>query len=127
MNKRTWMIQGALALFAWVCIGLGLAQAGVIVPVDPSKHLPINNSSVTVSILKNGVDVTDIWLPEPEQSVDIIVKTGGVAVTPSSMNLVPPPASIVFDGTTNPFLNVTTLTTSAYRGQCTNSGPTDDL
>ncbi|MBI4628442.1 MAG: hypothetical protein HY729_07020 [Candidatus Rokubacteria bacterium] len=145
MKKSTRMIALLLALVGWAAAGVGVAHAGVILPVDVTTttplYPPITGASVTVSILdQNGVDVTDTWLPEWNPaggvvggatptvfSVFVVINSGGVAVTPSSISLVSPPASITFDGTTNPFLNASTLTTSAYSGQCTNFGSSTDL
>jgi hypothetical protein len=113
-----------------------IAQAAVIYPVG-SNHLPLTGSPVTASIYQTSGagsynDVTATWLPgwqpsSPTQSVYVVINSGGSSVTPSSINLVSPPASFTFDGTTNPFLNATTLTTSAYRGQCTNYGFNTDV
>jgi len=95
MNKHRWMIPGVLGLLVW-SFGWGMAQAAAIPAVEPG--------TVTLSILQNGVDVTDQWLPEPGQSVELVIK--GVATSPT-MSLVAP--------------------TSAYPGQCTNFGSNTDL
>jgi hypothetical protein len=110
MKKSTWMIRGTVGLLAWIGIGLAVAEAAVILPVDPVTRVPIAGSTVTVSILKGAVDVTATWLPEPGETVQIVVN--GVAI---------PSISIVFNAATagNPIANPG-LTTSAYPGQCTN-------
>ena len=135
MKKSMWMIAVLLALVGWAGVGVGVAHAGVILPVDVTQTTPtlypaITGASVTISVFdQNGVDVTDSWLPEwnpatPNAfSVFVVVNS----VIPDSIALVSPPASITFNGTTNPFLNASTLTTSAYPGQCTNFGLATDL
>lgn len=124
-------ISGLLGALAYVS---GIAQAaGTIYPVDLANRLaPLTTSTVTVSIYQvnaSGVyaDVTGTWLPEwspsaTSQSVYVVVNSGGAPVTPSSINLVQP---------VNPFLNANVspviVTTSAYKGQCTNYGSATDL
>src|SRR2546426_6670449 len=86
MNRRRWAIQGVLGGLGWVWLGLGPAQAGMILPTDPTTKLNVA-SAVTVSLyqldsqLPSSVtlqspsrctttgtsffrDVTDCWLPE---------------------------------------------------------------
>lgn len=122
-KKKRRMIRGGMLGILFFCL-IGAAHAAVTIsPVDPTNHLPIVTSTVTVSIFQNGVDVTGTWLPEPGQAVTIVVN----GLASATIGLVPPPATITFTGTTNPFLNATTLTTSAYPGQCTNFGSNTDL
>ncbi len=122
MKKSMWMIAVLLALVGWAGVGVGVAHVGVILPVDVNQTTPtlypaITGASVTVSVFdQNGVDVTDTWLPEwnPTSggvfggaaatvfSVFVVVNSGGVSVTPSSISPVSLPASITFNGTTNP-------------------------
>ena len=118
MNGRTWRFLGGLTLLAW--IGIGSVEAAPITPFT-------GPSSLTVSIFLNGVDVTDTWLPEPGQTVTIVVN--GSATTPT-ISLVCP------DGTTTagcpgpygpPFTQAPTLATSNYPGVCTNFGSLTDL
>ena len=112
INKPIRVLWGVLGLLGWLGLGSGVAQAGVILPVDPITRLPIIGASVTVSIFLNGQDVTDDWLPTPGQTVQIVVN-----------GLANPTLSLVFDPTkaANPVANAT-LTTSAYPGVCTNFG-----
>jgi hypothetical protein len=100
--------------------------------VDPGTHLPISTTTTVSILLLNPVtqaydDMTSSWLPEPGQNVFIVVKSAGAVITPNSISLVAPPVSITFDGATNPFINASVLTTSAYPGQCTNFGSPTDL
>ena len=117
MKGRTWRFLGGLALLLWM--GLEPVEAA---PITPFTGPP----SLTVSILLNGVDVTDTWLPEPGQTVTIVVN--GSATIPT-ISLVCP------DGTTTagcpgPYPTVTqapTFATSNYPGVCTNFGSFTDL
>ena len=114
MKNRRWMIRGVLGLTMWSTIGLGVAQAGVILPVNTSAPFsPMTNSAVSISIFQFGIDITDRWLPEPGQTVQIVVN-GLASDVATSITFVPP----VF---ANPIAN-SSLTTSAYPGVCTNFG-----
>ena len=53
--------------------------------------------------------------------MQLVVKVNGVIQASPSMTLVAPAAGAAFDGVTNPFLKPGTLTTSAYKGQCSNT------
>src|SRR2546425_7931834 len=112
MKNHRWMIRTVLGLTMWGTIGLGVAQAGVILPVSTSLPFsPITGSPVSISIFQGGIDITDKWLPEPGQIVQIVVN--GLASVPSiTLN----PATVP-----NP-IPTKSLTTSAYPGICTNSG-----
>jgi hypothetical protein len=125
MKKSTWMIRGVVGLLAWIGIGFAVAEAAaVIYPVSTVSTTlppfqPNTASTVTVSILKGGVDVTATWLPEPGETVQIVVN--GLAsptislVCPESAGSPCPDAT----ATVNPIASVT-LKTSAYPGRCTN-------
>jgi len=120
--------RAGLGLVVWLAAGVGVAQAADILPVakptaplGPFPYTVKSPSPVTLAIVQGGIDKTDTWLPEPGQPVQLVVKVNGVIQSPPpAMTLVPPAAPAVFDGITNPFLNPTTLTTSAYLGQCGN-------
>lgn len=121
MKKRTWTVRAVLGLLWWLVIGLGAAQGAEILPVsiNATTNLPeLISSTVTVSILQNGTDVTATWLPQRNQTVTIRVN----GLTSPTISLLPPPVTPSFDGTTNPFLKPGSLTTSAYPGACTNFG-----
>jgi hypothetical protein len=90
MKKRIWMIPCVLGLLSW-SFGTGVAPAAVISPVEPG-------SNITLSILQDGRDVTDSWLPELGRSVEIVV-----------------------NGMASPTLRLA-APTSAHPGQCTNFG-----
>lgn len=136
MTKRRSMIHIAFALLISVVAGLAVAHAGVVVPVDTAVtsplYPPVSGSPVTVSIFSTaGVDITDTWLPtwNPTtggEPVLVVVNTGGASLGPVTLIPSPAPGGITFDGTTNPFLNPTTLATSAYPGKCTNFGSPGD-
>jgi hypothetical protein len=69
-------------------------------------------------------DVTDCWLPEWVPATggkEVYVVVNGAAGAPA---LVPPTATVAPGAGTNPFL--TSLTTSAYPGTCTNQGSATD-
>ncbi len=102
MNKRKWMLGGVLGLLGVFWITLGVAQAGVITPIE-------GGTEVTVSIVDlAGTDVTDTWLPEPGQSVNLVIKdSAGIVIPNLTISLVPPTSPDV-------------PRTSAYPGQCTN-------
>lgn len=110
-------------------LAVGVAEAGVIFPIDVTTGTPNRNSPVSVSLFDtSGNDVTDTWLPTWEPGM---AATGGVPPVYVSFNA-PGAAPIVslltFSGTptfTNgiPFLwkSANQLpTTSAYPGRCTN-------
>ena len=147
MNRCKWMMRAVLSGLTWAWLGVGVAQAGVIPPTDPTTFKLITNPTVTVSLYQldsllpstvtlsspsrcttTGTsfykDVTDCWLPEWEPrngGKSVFVVVNGTTVTPT---LVLPSSSATFplaSGAPNPF--VTALTTSAYPGQCTNIGP----
>ena len=109
MKRHKLMIMGVLGLLTWFAIGLvpGQAQGGVIPPVNASG-IPIPPPlPMTVSILdQNGNDVTDSWLPVPNQTVTIRVNDEPVDIY-----------GLVSDGA---------LSTSAYPGECTNYGDPAD-
>jgi len=109
MNKGWPVLRRMLGVIGLLGIAPGLAMAGGILPVDASGN-PIPGSAVTVSLFQNGVDVTDSWLPEPGQEVDIVVNggSGGIQMI-----------STTGQGEDNPPGNQA-LTTSAYPGACTN-------
>lgn len=118
MKRLTWTIRGVLGLWGllgWLAIGSGAAQAAVIFPVGTGTT-PDTSSLVTISIFQNvgGVltDVTTTWLPEPGETVQIVVN-----------GLSSPTIGLAFDALTagNPIAN-SALTTSAYPGTCTNFG-----
>jgi hypothetical protein len=128
--KRLRQYNLIVFLMVAVLLQAAIAAAGVIAPVATGgTPVVISNPPFTVSILNSaGADITDTWLPEPNQTVTIVVKNNqGTVVSNPTLALVPPPANVVFDGLTNPFLNTTILTTSAYPGTCTNTGPTSDV
>jgi hypothetical protein len=134
MTMRRSIVRAAWGFAVWITLGVGVAHAGVIRPIDPATKLPVAGSPVTVSIFStDGVDITDSWLPTWNPTtlgvqVFVVVNKPAPAVLGSVTLVAPPaPASIVFNGLTNPFLNATTLTTSAYPGQCTNFGSPTDL
>jgi hypothetical protein len=101
-------------------------------PYSISIYKPIVPGSTTVT------DVTTTWLPEVTVNaaqtvtgiaVYVVIKNNGVPVIPTSINLkdlnpVSPAFSPTSGNTSNPFLNL--LTTSHYRGYCTNFGPNTD-
>lgn len=101
-------------------------------PYSISIYKPIVLGSTTVT------DVTTTWLPEVTVNgaqtvtgvaVYVVVNNNGSPVIPTSINLKDlNPASSPFSPTNsnsnNPFLNL--LTTSHYRGYCTNFGPNTD-
>ncbi|MGH7320242.1 MAG: hypothetical protein ACRELA_11545, partial [Candidatus Rokuibacteriota bacterium] len=123
----TWMIRAGLALVAWLVVGGGVAQAADILPVgkpgdSAAFPYPVKTSTVTLEIRNSvtGAVITDQFLPEPNQTVRLVVKVNGVVQPPPPMTLVAPAASPVFDGVINPFINAAALTTSAYPGRCTN-------
>lgn len=155
MRRRTWIPSGVLGLAGWAAIGLGLAHAGVIPRVDtvsPYSPLALMEGTLSVSIYKpvapmstNVDDVTDTWLPEVTvdpvagvvtgKDVYVVINkmVGGTQVPqiPDSIGLIDvnppsPPFNSTTPNTTNPFLNPTTLTTSRYRGVCTNFGANTD-
>jgi hypothetical protein len=123
MNRYSRFIQAVLGLTAWA--GAGLAEGGVILPVNDAGA-PIPNAPVSVSLFDAfGQDITDTWLPTwepPDGKAPIYVRFNhlGVPVTPLTVGLVPPPVTPVsFNGLENPFLALP-RTTSAYPGRCTN-------
>lgn len=133
MSKHTalkWMASVVVGFIGMATVLPDIASAAVIQPVATGgTPVVISNPPFTVSILdSSGLDITGTWLPEPNQTVTIVVKnSAGTVISNPTLALVPPPASITFDGVTNPFLNTTILTTSAYPGTCTNTGATSDL
>ena len=145
MNRRRWVIGVVLGGLAWTWLEMGIAQGGVIPPINPTTRMLDVDTSVTVSLyqldslLPAAVtpqspsrcttagtlfkDVTDCWLPEWKPTTggkSVFIVINGSTETPT---LVPPAASPAFPLTSvaaNTFL--TNLTTSAYPGQCTNFG-----
>jgi hypothetical protein len=118
--KRRIIVSGVLAVWGWLGIGLGMADAGVISRVG-------GGGSVTLSIFQDTgsgfVNVTDTYLPTwkpagPLQTVYVVVN--GSATLPT---LVAPTATAPTPGNPNPFLSE--VTTSAYPGNCTNFTSTD--
>ena len=128
------IFRAGLGFIVWLVAGLGMAHAADVQPVarpgaplGPFPYTVKTPSTVTLAIFQGGVDKSDTWLPEPGQAVQLVVKINGVAqVTPPPMTLVAPAAGAV-NGVTNPFLNPTTLTTSAYPGQCSNTANASPL
>jgi hypothetical protein len=138
MKTRTWMVQTLVGLIVVACAGL--AEAGVIYPVDQTTGLPDTASPVTVSVVNRfgdtsdfGEDVTDTWLPswEPNATKRVYVAFNfqGTPVTPTAISLkqdVLLPAAL--DGLKNPFVKAPVgvtplvLSTSRYPGRCTNYG-----
>jgi len=122
------MSRAGLGLIVWLAAGLGVAQAADILPVKtPSAALAwpyaLKASPVTLEIRDlAGAVITDQFLPEPNQTVRLVVKINGVVQNPPPpMALKPPASPALFNGLTNPFINdAPTLTTSAYQGRCTN-------
>lgn len=113
MRGQGWLVRAGLGLLGWAGIGLGVADAQGIPPVDATTGVPIS-STVTVSIFQEGGrNVTDAWLPEPGQTVTIGVNVGGAPVS-ATIALVSPGASQL-------------VRTSAYPGVCTNSGSSVDF
>lgn len=130
-----WMVCTALML-AGLTAAVGSAAAAVILPVDTTRagFPPIAGAPVTLSVFQNGVDVTDTWIPtwSPGSNptpVHVVVNSGGAPTAQASVALVPAASvsAASFTGTVNPFLTGTTLTTSAYPGQCTNHGSATDF
>ena len=144
MDRGRWMIRGAAGALAWAWLGVGVAQAGVTIPPTDPTTLKLITSSVTVSLYqlddllpstvtlsspsrctKIGTsrlyrDVTDCWLPELGKDVFIVING---SATPTVTLVLPAPATFPRPaGTANPFLTPGNPTTSAYPGQCTNSG-----
>lgn len=116
MQRPTWMMRGILGLLGGLGIGVAMAQAAVISPVNTtSPFAPIIEPAVTVSIFQDNVDVTATWLPEPGQTVQIVVN----GLASPTINLVSPTAA-------NPIAPTPSLTTSAYPGVCTNFGSDTD-
>lgn len=149
MEKQKWWIRGVFGLIGWVCIGIGIGHAGVIPPVNiTSPYAPKTlgtTNTLSVSIYKpispgstTVTDVTDTWLPEVGEDVYVVInkrissQSGNVPQTllsppvPRDSNPTSSPFSSTTANTTNPFLNSTTLTTSHYRGVCTNFGLNTD-
>src|SRR5262249_15935871 len=123
--------QGAMgirmAVFGGNLLTVGVAEADILpvatpgAPLGPFPYTVKSPSAVTLTIRQGGVDQPG-WLPEPGIPIDITVKVNGAEVTSGfTISLVPPATGVTFDGATNPFLNATTLTTSAYPGQCSNT------
>jgi len=117
MRRHLWIICIVVGLFAWLGLGMGFvfAQSNVIYPVgDTYPFPPIPNSPITISLIDGTNDVTASWLPEPGKSVRIQVKNAaGQVITPTSITLV--------DAVPNPIIQKA-FATSAYPGECTNSG-----
>src|SRR5437867_4074265 len=116
MKKRRCAIGGVLGAVGWIALGWGGAQAGIILPTDPTTKLTVPSSPVTVSLyqldsdlpsaitlqspsrcITTGTafyrDVTDCWLPEwnPTGAKSIFVVVNGSSAGPS---LVPHAAEI---------------------------------
>jgi len=146
MKSRRWLTSGVLGGLTLTWLGLGLAQAGAVPPTNPVTLTLDASSPVTVSLyqldsalpstvslqspsrcITTGTsfykDVTDCWLPEWSPAgggKSVYVVVNGATGTPA---LVPPVLGVslpLVAGAINPFL--TSLTTSAYPGQCTNFG-----
>ena len=49
MKRRRWATGGVLGAVGWAALDLGAAQAGVILPTDPTTKLNVA-SAVTVSL-----------------------------------------------------------------------------
>ena len=110
MKKHMWMVSVVLGLFAWVGLGMGFAE--VIYPVNPQTNLPNTSSNVTLTILKmDGTDITGDPDQYPIPGQPFLVRVNGnVTIAPV----------VLVDNASSP------LTTSRYRGVCTNYGdPTD--
>ena len=151
MNRRTWVVRGMLGGLGWVLLGVCSAQAGVIPPTVAATLMLSTDTSVTVSLYQldsdlpstltlqspsrctsagtsplgtsSYKDVTDCWLPEwspATQGKKVFVVVNGAADVPALVGPAATPAFPLPAGAVNPFL--TTLTTSAYPGQCTNFG-----
>jgi hypothetical protein len=118
MDTRFGPLLRSFVVLAASCAGMVAAQAATI---------PAIGNGASVSVLQNDIDVTASWLPEPGQSVRIVVNDANgvpLATQPSITLVPPPPPPYNFNGGANPF--ITAQTTSAYRGICTNFGlPTD--
>src|SRR6267143_1160711 len=83
MKRQTWLVQALVALI--ILAGGGLAEAGVIFPVDQTTGVPILNTTVTISLFDaSGNDITDTWLPtwEPNRisSVNVGFSVQGAPV-----------------------------------------------
>jgi hypothetical protein len=121
MIKRASSIQVLLGLVAWATVGL--AEGGVIVPVNEATGLPSPNATVSASIFDSfGRDITDTWVPTwnptSVSTIYVAFNSSGAPVTPSLVQLVPPVLPVVINGLTNPAL--ASVATSAYPGRCTN-------
>jgi hypothetical protein len=144
MMKSRWLIPGLAVAVASAWLGAGAAEAGQISPTDPAT-LKLIASPVTLSLYQldstlpstltlsspsrcttSGTtlykDVTDCWLPEWDSTTSLgksvyVVVNGPAEGTPSLV--APTGATFPLTGA-NPF--VTSLSTSAYPGQCTNFG-----
>jgi hypothetical protein len=125
----SWSTPAGLVLLGLLAVAPGVARADILpvatptAPLGPFPYTLKSSSPVTLAILDpSGADTTDTWLPEPGQAVRLVVRVNGVMQIPApAMSLVAPAAPVVFSGLTNPFLNPTALTTSAYPGQCGNT------
>ena len=108
MKRHKWTFMAMLGLAAWLAIASGQARAGVIFPVDPAGK-PDLESSVSISIINptTGADMTDYWLPVPEQTVRIRVNPAGTY----DITLKPAVLDPISSGA---------LVTSAYPGRCAN-------
>src|SRR6266487_2712928 len=151
MKRRRWLTGGVLGGLAWAWLDLGLAHAGAVPPTNPVTLTLDASSPVTVSLyqldsalpstvslqspsrcITTGTsfykDVTDCWLPEWSPAgggKSVYVVVNGATGTPA---LVPPVLGVslpLVAGAINPFL--TSLTTSAYHGQCTDFGALTEL
>jgi hypothetical protein len=144
-----------LAAVGWVGAGVGVAQAGVIPATNPPPALTLRvddlglplggeptlslyqlNGTLPATVTGNSpsrctktgaadtvfVDVTDCWLPELGQEVYVVVN--GSTAVPSLVPPAPTPVTPISASLPNPF--VAALTTSAYPGQCTNTGSGTD-
>lgn len=146
MRDQRRMLAAVVGIMVWTTVGLGVARAEVIAPVDPStgQLLTGGNLRFTASIFDpaTGRDITNAWLPEwrPPPANQPIANGGtpvyvvfhdaqGALVVPTSLAPVLPGSSqaslAAFTGATNPFFSP--LSTSAYPGQCTNFGSPTDL
>src|SRR5438477_1084099 len=131
--KTRKVIYALLTLVGGIALTVVRAQAE-IAPVSATLT-PLPNPAATISIVdRNGVDVTNSWLPEP--GVPVTIRVNGLTnptiklVCPDGTDGPPCANAVPFPVGTNPFLNRAAVPavarTSAYPGTCTNAGvPTD--
>jgi len=110
MKRHKWKIHGVLALLAWFAMGVSLAQAEGIPPVDASGS-PHPSPSVTVYLTDaSGDDVTDEYLPVPGDWVEISLDPPGNYSISLEPSVAPDPIA------------AGVVATSALRGTCGNYG-----